>query len=136
MNPKPQRKEPTRTPGADRGRSLQVSVAPLSGAELVRLARIYKVLSDPTRLRIVTALHRRETCVGDLAALTGISESAASHQLRPLKDLALVKSRRAGQMIYYSLDDDHVVVLLDAGMKHIREDVSAGQRPNHQRVTE
>ncbi len=136
MNPKPQRKEPTRTPGADRGRSLQVSVAPLSGAELVRLARIYKVLSDPTRLRIVTALHRRETCVGDLAALTGISESAASHQLRRLKDLALVKSRRAGQMIYYRLDDDHVVVLLDAGMKHIREDVSAGQRPNHQRVTE
>lgn len=121
MNPDPHRHEPTRKPGAERGRGLRAPDAQLSSSELERLARIYKVLSDPTRLKIVTALHRRETCVGALATLCGISESAASHQLRRLRDLALVKSRRAGQMIYYSLDDDHVAVLIDSGVKHIRE---------------
>jgi DNA-binding transcriptional ArsR family regulator len=102
---------------------------PLSRSELEGLARIYKILGDPTRLKIVTVLHRHETCVGDLAALAGISESAVSHQLRRLKDLALVKSRRAGQTIYYALDDDHVALLLEAGMKHVREAAAAPQRP-------
>jgi len=56
-----------------------------------------------------------------LAALTGISESAVSHQLRRFKDLSLVKTRRNGQVVYYSLDDKHVVLLLDIGLRHIRE---------------
>jgi DNA-binding transcriptional ArsR family regulator len=89
--------------------------------ELERLALIYKVLGDPSRLKIVMALRREEMCVCDLAALTGISESAVSHQLRRLKDLALVKTRRDGQVVYYALDDKHVVLLLDIGLRHVRE---------------
>lgn len=89
--------------------------------ELERLALIYKVLGDPSRLKIVMALRREEMCVCDLAALTGISESAVSHQLRRLKDLALVKTRRDGQVVYYTLDDKHVVLLLDIGLRHVRE---------------
>jgi DNA-binding transcriptional ArsR family regulator len=89
--------------------------------ELQRLALIYKILGDPSRLKILMALRRNEMCVCDLAALTGISESAVSHQLRRLKDLALAKTRRDGQVIYYSLDDKHVVLLLDIGLRHVRE---------------
>jgi DNA-binding transcriptional ArsR family regulator len=89
--------------------------------ELQRLALIYKVLGDPSRLKILMALRRNAMCVCDLAALTGISESAVSHQLRRLKDLALVRTRRDGQVIYYALDDKHVVLLLDIGLRHVRE---------------
>jgi DNA-binding transcriptional ArsR family regulator len=91
------------------------------GDELERLSLIYKVLGDPSRLKIVMALRRQEMCVCDLAALTGISESAVSHQLRRFKDLSLVKTRRSGQVVYYSIDDKHVVLLLDIGLRHIRE---------------
>jgi DNA-binding transcriptional ArsR family regulator len=91
------------------------------GDELERLSLIYKVLGDPSRLKIVMALRREAMCVCDLAALTGISESAVSHQLRRLKDLSLVKTQRSGQVVYYSLDDKHVVLLLDIGLRHIRE---------------
>ena len=91
------------------------------GDEVERLSLIYKVLGDPSRLKIVMALRRGEMCVCDLAALTGISESAVSHQLRRFKDLSLVKTRRNGQVVYYSLDDKHVVLLLDIGLRHIRE---------------
>jgi DNA-binding transcriptional ArsR family regulator len=90
-------------------------------AELDRLASTYNVLGDSTRLRIVMALKDVEMCVCDLAAFLGISESAVSHQLRRLKDLALVKKRRDGQVLYYSLDDDHVASLLNIGLAHIRE---------------
>ena len=67
------------------------------------------------------ALRISEMCVCDLAAFTGLSESAVSHQLRRLKDLSLVKSRRDGQIIYYALDDEHVSALLDVGLEHVRE---------------
>ncbi len=89
--------------------------------ELAALSMIYRVLGDPSRLKILMALRRDEMCVCDLAALTGISESAVSHQLRRLKDLSLVRSRRDGQVVYYALDDKHVVLLLDIGLRHIRE---------------
>ena len=89
--------------------------------ELDRLSLTYKVLGDPNRLKIVMALRSVEMCVCDLAAFTGLSESAVSHQLRRLKDLALVKSRRDGQIIYYALDDEHVSSLLEVGLEHIRE---------------
>jgi DNA-binding transcriptional ArsR family regulator len=92
------------------------------GDELERLSLIYNVLGDPSRLKIVMALRRGEMCVCDLAALTGISESAVSHQLRRFKDLSLVKTRRNGQVVYYSLDDKHVVLLLDIGLRHVREE--------------
>ena len=93
----------------------------IPGAELDRLVSTYKVLGDCTRLKIVMALRDVEMCVCDLAAFLGISASAVSHQLRRLKDLALVKSRRDGQVIYYSLDDDHVAGLLNLGIEHVRE---------------
>ena len=93
----------------------------ISEHELDRLSLTYKVLGDPNRLKTVMALRSSEMCVCDLAAYTGLSESAVSHQLRRLKDLALVKSRRDGQVIYYTLDDEHVSVLLEVGLEHIRE---------------
>ena len=89
--------------------------------ELNRLVLIYKVLGDPTRLKIATALMEGEMCVCDLAALLTLSESAVSHQIRRMKDLGLVKSRREGQILYYSLDDDHVVDLIQIGLDHARE---------------
>ncbi|MFZ0450047.1 MAG: metalloregulator ArsR/SmtB family transcription factor [Desulfatiglandaceae bacterium] len=89
--------------------------------EVERLALTYKILGDPTRLRIVIALGSGEMCVCDLAAFIGVTESAVSHQLRRLRDLALVRCRRDGQILYYSLDDDHVADLLQVGLEHIRE---------------
>lgn len=86
-----------------------------------RLARTYKALGDPTRLKILMALMGGEMCVCDLSAFLGLSESAVSHQLRYLKDLALVRNRRDGQILYYALDDDHVSVLLNVGIEHVCE---------------
>ncbi|MBU1274303.1 MAG: metalloregulator ArsR/SmtB family transcription factor [Proteobacteria bacterium] len=88
-------------------------------AELNRLAELYKAMGDPNRLRILLALRGGEMCVCDLAALTGVSDSAVSHALRRLKDLALVNNRRDGQMLYYSLDDHHVSQLLAASLDHM-----------------
>ena len=93
----------------------------ISDRELTRLTLIYKLLGDPTRLKIAMALRRGEMCVCDLAALLGLSESAVSHQIRRLKDLALVKGRRDGQVLYYSLDDHHVLDLIQVGLDHVRE---------------
>ena len=93
----------------------------IADRELDRLSLTYKVLGDPNRLKMVMALRNVEMCVCDLAAFTSLSESAVSHQLRRLKDLALVKSRRDGQIIYYALDDEHVSALLDVGLAHVRE---------------
>ena len=93
----------------------------IDDALLERLSRTYKVLGDPTRLKIVMALDGGEMCVCDLAAFVGVSESAVSHQLRHLKDLALVKSRRHGQTLYYSLDDQHVSDLISIGLEHLTE---------------
>ena len=93
----------------------------VSRRELERLSLIFRVLGDPNRLKIVMALKSVEMCVCDLAAFTGLSDSAVSHQLRRLKDLALVNSRRDGQIVYYSLDDAHVAELLNVGLEHIRE---------------
>jgi DNA-binding transcriptional ArsR family regulator len=89
--------------------------------ELVRLSDLFKTLGDPTRLRLVMALHDGEMCVCDLAAAFGLSESAVSHQLRRLREQALVQSRREGQVVYYSLDDEHVAQLLDVGLAHAGE---------------
>jgi len=93
----------------------------VAGFELRRLTLTYKALADPTRLEMVMALLGGEMCVCDLAAFLNLTESAVSHQLRRLKDLALVKSRRAGQIIFYSLDDAHVADLIKIGLEHVRE---------------
>ncbi len=93
----------------------------VSAKEIERLSSIYKILGDPSRLKIVMALKNVEMCVCDLAAFLGLTESAVSHQLRRFRDLALVKSRRDGQVIYYSLDDEHVAELLNVGLEHVSE---------------
>lgn len=85
------------------------------------LSEIFKVLGDPTRLRIVSALAVKELCVCDVANLLGSSISAVSHQLRVLRNLKLVKHRKDGKMVYYSLDDECVERLLMEGLKHIGE---------------
>ena len=90
-------------------------------SEMERLALIFKVLGDPTRLKIFVALSGGEMCVCDLAAYLGLSESAVSHQLRRMREQALVKPRREGQVLYYALDDGHVAELLRLGFEHVRE---------------
>lgn len=88
---------------------------------VARLVDIFKALADPTRARILFALDREELCVCDLAALTGMSSSAISHQLRLLRAHRLVKYRRQGKMAFYSLDDDHVRGLIAQGLSHAKE---------------
>ena len=93
----------------------------ISVKELEYLALTFKIMGDPTRLYIILALRGGEMCVCDIAAFLGISESAVSHQLRRLRELSLVRSRRDGQVLYYSLDDDHVLDLVNLGLEHVRE---------------
>ncbi len=85
------------------------------------LAETFKVLSDPTRVKILFALCKAELCVCDLSALLGMNDSAVSHHLRLLKALKLVRYRRAGRMAYYSLDDEHIEKLFQQGMEHVQE---------------
>ncbi len=86
------------------------------------------MLGDPTRVRLLDALHGGEQCVCALAALLGATESAVSHQLRVLRALRLVRARRAGRLVYYALDDQHIHQLFSVGLEHVRER-SAGSRP-------
>jgi len=83
------------------------------------MAAFFGALSDPTRVRIVSALYSVELCVSDLVALLGISQPAVSHQLRILRSLRLVRARRSGRRLFYSLDDDHVRVLFEQGLDHL-----------------
>jgi DNA-binding transcriptional ArsR family regulator len=88
---------------------------------IAAIADVFKLLGDPTRVRILDALTHGERCVNDLATLVGLSESAVSHQLRLLRASRLVRVRRAGRMAFYSLDDHHVVGLLHDTRKHVEE---------------
>ena len=89
--------------------------------ELQDLAEFYKVFVDTTRLKILYVLLCSEMCVYDIAAVLGMSQSAISHQLRVLKQLDLVKHRRDGKTIFYSLADSHIVTILSQGLDHIEE---------------
>lgn len=91
-------------------------------ALLLRLADLFKVFGDGTRIRILYVLLEAEVCVCDLATLLGMTQSAVSHQLRILKQARLIKARRDGKTVFYSLADDHVATLLRQGMEHICED--------------
>lgn len=105
----------------DRARVLQAAQAMPSQRVLNGLAETFKVLSNPNRLKIIHALSRNELCVCDLAALLNSTESAVSHQLRLLRSMRLVKYRRDGKLAYYSLDDQHVRQLFEAGLEHLEE---------------
>lgn len=88
---------------------------------LYDLAELFKVFGDTTRTKIMYALFQSEMCVCDLAALLGMSQSAISHQLKVLKNTRLVKYRRDGKVVYYSLDDDHIKKIFDYGFAHVNE---------------
>jgi DNA-binding transcriptional ArsR family regulator len=83
------------------------------------LADLFKAMGDPSRVRILYALSKEELCVCDLQALLNMSQSAVSHQLRLLRNLRLVKYRRQGRIVFYSLDDDHIFRLFAEGLNHI-----------------
>ena len=85
------------------------------------LAELFKVLGDPTRIRIAYALSREELCVCDIANLLGVSQSAVSHSLRALRQLKLVRFRKDGKIAYYALDDEHVSRLIKDGFRHVEE---------------
>jgi Predicted transcriptional regulators len=85
------------------------------------LAELFKALGDPTRVKILFSLMTRELCVCDLTAVIGVSESAVSHQLKILRTLRLVKFRREGKVLYYSLADNHVEKLFAQGLEHVTE---------------
>ncbi len=87
----------------------------------ISLATLFKLFGDGTRVQILHALEQHELCVCDLAALLGLTKSAVSHQLKSLRLARLVKYRRDGQNVYYSLADDHVKKILDMGYEHISE---------------
>jgi DNA-binding transcriptional ArsR family regulator len=106
---------------ADAAALSEVQTRLLAGEAVDALAEVFKLLGDPTRVRILDALTHGERCVCDLASLVGLSESAISHQLRLLRSSRLVRVRRAGRMAFYSLDDHHVVGLLHDTRKHIQE---------------
>ena len=90
-------------------------------SELEDLAALFKLFGDPTRIRILCALYHGELCVCDLADMLNMTQSAISHQLRILKDGRVVKARREGRQILYSLHDNHVIHIFDQGLVHIEE---------------
>ncbi len=89
--------------------------------ELFNLAEFFKVFGDTTRIRILYTLFQSEMCVCDIAHLLGMTQSAISHQLRVLKAAKLVRYRKEGRVVYYSLDDDHIKAIFDQGYQHIQE---------------
>jgi ArsR family transcriptional regulator len=89
---------------------------------LYDLAELFKVFGDTTRIKILWALDEAEMCVCDIAVLLKMTQSAISHQLRLLKQADLVKSRREGKIVYYSLEDEHVRQIFDQGLIHISEE--------------
>lgn len=89
--------------------------------ELQDLAEFFRVFGDPTRLKILYVLKCSEMCVFDIANLLSMTQSAISHQLRVLKQMDLVKNRREGKTIFYSLADSHIVTILSQGIDHIEE---------------
>ena len=88
---------------------------------LCDLAELYRVFGDSTRIRILYALFESEMCVCDIATLLGMTQSAISHQLRVLKQMDLVKNRREGKTVFYSLADGHIKTILSQGIEHINE---------------
>lgn len=88
---------------------------------LYDLTELFRIFGDSTRVRILYVLFESEMCVCDIAALLGMTQSAISHQLRALKNARLVKSRREGKTVFYSLADDHVKTIIDQGLEHVRE---------------
>lgn len=94
----------------------------LVDGEAQSIAETFKILGDPTRVKILHALSKRELCVCDISAVIDIGPSAVSHQLRLLRGARLVKHRKQGKMVWYSLDDEHIALLLGQGIEHIKHE--------------
>lgn len=88
---------------------------------VLSLAELFKALGDPTRVKILSCLQMSDMCVGDIADKLGMSTSAISHQLRVLKAIKLVKGTKEGKEVRYSLDDDHVTLIMQCGLTHVNE---------------
>ncbi len=110
------------TPGADPERTAHGRALLPDARSQIALADTFRALADPTRVSIALSLLRQELCTCDLAAITGVTESAVSQHLRVLRRLRLVKSRREGRLVFYSLDDLHIRILLTVCLHHIRDD--------------
>ncbi|MDI6452680.1 ArsR/SmtB family transcription factor [Peloplasma aerotolerans] len=95
----------------------------LKDKELDTVSRFFKALSDPTRIKILFALEKRELCVCDIAVVLKMTQSAISHQLKILKDIDLVRSKRSGKSIFYTLADEHVHVIFNQAITHIKESI-------------
>ena len=107
---------------ADRvdGEQLSRARAAVSEGEALELVETFRLLSDPGRLRLIAALlEADELCVCDLSDITGLSQTACSHNLRLLRGQRLVRYRRQGRNVYYTLDDDHIRVLLEVALQHV-----------------
>ena len=98
------------------------SPKPLTAQTVEALAETFRILGDPTRVRIVDALAEQELCVHEIADRVEISESAVSHQLRLMRTMRIVRGRRQGRCVYYTLDDQHVLDLFQQGLRHVSED--------------
>ncbi|MGD0709411.1 MAG: metalloregulator ArsR/SmtB family transcription factor [Anaerolineaceae bacterium] len=92
----------------------------LDGLTATHMAQIFQALSDPTRVRLISSLLSTELCVCDIAAILGMTQSAVSHQLRALRDQRLVKARKEGRVVYYTLDDEHIKDLMSRTLEHIK----------------
>lgn len=101
--------------------TLPKSTAIEDTATVEALADTFRILGDPTRIRIVHALARGELCVHELSDEVGISESAISHQLRLMRTMRIVRGRREGRCVYYTLDDQHILDLFQQGLRHVTE---------------
>lgn len=99
----------------------EVRAAMHDAAALDTVAGFFRVLGDGTRMRIISALQVRELCVCDIAAALGMTKSAVSHQLSTLRAARLVKCRREGKSVFYSIDDEHVLKMLEGGLEHVHE---------------
>lgn len=114
-------REPGHHGSVDRNRLRDRLVPPPAAAEL---AETFKVLGDVTRVRIIDALSQDELCVCEIASLLELTESAVSHQLRLLRSLRLVRARREGRLVFYALDDEHILGLFHQALGHVHEEVS------------
>lgn len=106
----------------DHLQSVQSALKAIQSPETVsRVSETFKVLGDPSRLKILMALTKEELCVYDLATMLSISESAVSHQLRLLRSLRLVRQRKEGKLVFYTLDDEHIEDLIRVATRHYTE---------------
>ena len=111
-----------KSPSVDEARLRQIQGQIVGGPKATQLAQTFKALSDPTRVRIVSALLGNELCVHELAASLEMSHSAISHQLRTLRELRLVRFRKEGRHVYYALDDEHIHDLFQRGLEHVEHE--------------